>query len=106
MLLGQALRPALIGVVVGLVLSGLVSRAIAIMLFGVDPLDPLTSWRDCYCLVRCRGRRQLRAGSARDARQSRIGAQGGIKTPGVICCWCWRENHTRCRVRLTPTVKS
>jgi putative ABC transport system permease protein len=42
MLLGQALRPALIGVVVGLVLSGLVSRAIAIMLFGVDPLDPLT----------------------------------------------------------------
>lgn len=42
MLLRQALRPALIGVVVGLVLSALVSRAIAIMLFGVDPLDPLT----------------------------------------------------------------
>jgi ABC-type antimicrobial peptide transport system permease subunit len=42
MLLRQALRPALIGIVLGLVLSALVSRAITLMLFGVDPLDPLT----------------------------------------------------------------
>jgi predicted permease len=42
MLLRQALRPALVGVVVGLVLAALVSRAIVIMLFGVNPLDPLT----------------------------------------------------------------
>jgi putative ABC transport system permease protein len=42
MLLRQALRPALVGIVVGLILSALISRAITLMLFGVDPLDPLT----------------------------------------------------------------
>jgi predicted permease len=42
MLLRQALRPALVGIAVGLVLSALTGRAIALMLFGVDPLDPLT----------------------------------------------------------------
>jgi putative ABC transport system permease protein len=42
MLLGQALRPALIGIVIGLVLSAMTSRAITLILFGVDPLDPLT----------------------------------------------------------------
>ena len=42
MLLRQALRPALVGLVLGLVLSALISRAITLMLFGVDPLDPLT----------------------------------------------------------------
>jgi putative ABC transport system permease protein len=42
MLLRQALRPALIGIVIGLGLSAVTSRAIAMILFGVDPLDPLT----------------------------------------------------------------
>jgi ABC-type antimicrobial peptide transport system permease subunit len=42
LLLRQALRPALVGIVIGLVLSALLSRAITLMLFGVDPLDPLT----------------------------------------------------------------
>jgi len=42
MLLREALRPAFIGIVIGLVLSALISRAIAVVLFGVDPLDPLT----------------------------------------------------------------
>jgi putative ABC transport system permease protein len=42
MLLRQALRPALVGLGLGLVLSAFVSRAITLMLFGVDPLDPLT----------------------------------------------------------------
>jgi putative ABC transport system permease protein len=31
-----------VGIAVGLVLSALTGRAIALMLFGVDPLDPLT----------------------------------------------------------------
>lgn len=42
LLLRQALRPALVGIVLGLVLSALLSRAITVMLFGVNPLDPLT----------------------------------------------------------------
>ncbi|HEU4693616.1 MAG TPA: ABC transporter permease [Vicinamibacterales bacterium] len=42
LLLRQALRPALVGLGVGLILSALLSRAIALMLFGVNPLDPLT----------------------------------------------------------------
>jgi predicted permease len=42
LLLRQALRPALAGLVIGLVLSALLSRAITLMLFGVNPLDPLT----------------------------------------------------------------
>jgi putative ABC transport system permease protein len=42
MLLRQALRPALVGIVVGFALSALVSRRLTVMLFGVDPLDPLT----------------------------------------------------------------
>jgi putative ABC transport system permease protein len=42
MLLRQGLRPALFGIVVGLLLSALASRAITVMLFGVNPLDPLT----------------------------------------------------------------
>ncbi len=42
MLLRQALRPALLGIVVGLVFSAIISRAIALVLFGVNPLDPLT----------------------------------------------------------------
>ncbi len=42
MLLRQALRPALVGLALGLVLSALMSRAIALVLFGVNPLDPLT----------------------------------------------------------------
>jgi predicted permease len=42
MLLRQALRPAFVGVAVGLALAALVSRAIEVMLFGVNPLDPLT----------------------------------------------------------------
>jgi putative ABC transport system permease protein len=41
MLLRQALRPALVGILLGLVLSALVSRGLTVMLFGVDPLDPL-----------------------------------------------------------------
>lgn len=41
-LLRQSLRPALIGVALGLVFSGLVSRAASLILFGVNPLDPLT----------------------------------------------------------------
>jgi predicted permease len=41
MLLRQALRPALAGVGVGIVMSALVSRAIALVLYGVNPLDPL-----------------------------------------------------------------
>ena len=41
MLLRQALRPTLIGIFAGLVLSALVSRAIALVFFGVNPLDPL-----------------------------------------------------------------
>jgi putative ABC transport system permease protein len=42
LLLRQALRPALVGLVIGLALSALLSRAITLMLWGVDPLDPLT----------------------------------------------------------------
>ena len=42
MLLRQALRPAFVGVGIGLVLAALASRAIALLLYGVDPLDPLT----------------------------------------------------------------
>jgi len=41
LLLRQALRPALAGLVLGLVSSALVSRAITVALFGVNPLDPL-----------------------------------------------------------------
>jgi putative ABC transport system permease protein len=41
-LLGQLLRPALIGIGFGLVFSALVSRAATLVLFGVNPLDPLT----------------------------------------------------------------
>jgi predicted permease len=40
-LLLQTLRPALIGVAVGLVMSALASRALALILFGVNPLDPV-----------------------------------------------------------------
>jgi ABC-type antimicrobial peptide transport system permease subunit len=40
LLVRQTLRPVLIGVILGLVLSALVSRAIALSLFGVNPLDP------------------------------------------------------------------
>jgi predicted permease len=42
LVLRQALRPALLGIVLGLVLSALLSRAVTLMLFGVNPLDPLT----------------------------------------------------------------
>ena len=41
-LLRQSLRPALIGVALGLMFSALVSRAAALVLFGVNPLDPFT----------------------------------------------------------------
>lgn len=41
-LLRQSLRPAVIGIAFGLIVSGLVSRAAALVLFGVNPLDPLT----------------------------------------------------------------
>jgi putative ABC transport system permease protein len=41
-LLRQSLRPALIGVGLGLVFSALVSRAASLILFGVNPLDPYT----------------------------------------------------------------
>ncbi len=41
-LLRQSLRPAGIGIALGLIFSGLVSRAAAPVLFGVNPLDPLT----------------------------------------------------------------
>jgi len=41
-LLRQSLRPALIGVGLGLVFSALVSRAATLVLFGVNPLDPVT----------------------------------------------------------------
>jgi putative ABC transport system permease protein len=41
MLLAQALRPAFVGVGVGLVLAALASRAIANVLFQVNPLNPL-----------------------------------------------------------------
>lgn len=41
-LLRQSLRPAVIGIALGLIFSGLVSRAAALVLFGVNPLDPLT----------------------------------------------------------------
>jgi putative ABC transport system permease protein len=42
MLLRQAFRPALVGVGIGLVLAGLVGNAIAVMLYEVNPIDPLT----------------------------------------------------------------
>ena len=42
LILRQALRPALVGLAIGLVLSALLGRAITLMLFGVDPHDPLT----------------------------------------------------------------
>jgi putative ABC transport system permease protein len=32
----------MIGIALGLIFSGLVSRAAALVLFGVNPLDPLT----------------------------------------------------------------
>jgi predicted permease len=41
MLLVQALRPAFVGVGIGLVLAALASRAIATVLFQVNPLNPL-----------------------------------------------------------------
>ncbi len=41
-LLGQSIRPALIGIGLGLVFSALVSRATSLILFGVNPLDPFT----------------------------------------------------------------
>jgi len=41
MLLAQTLRPAFVGVAVGLVLSTLASRAIAVTLYLVEPLNPL-----------------------------------------------------------------
>lgn len=40
-LLRQSLRPALIGIGLGIVFSALVSRAAGLILFGVNPLDPL-----------------------------------------------------------------
>jgi putative ABC transport system permease protein len=42
LLLVQALRPAFAGLAVGLILSALLSRTITLMLYGVNPLDPLT----------------------------------------------------------------
>lgn len=41
-LLRQSLRPALIGIALGVMFSALVSRAAALVLFGVNPLDPFT----------------------------------------------------------------
>jgi ABC-type antimicrobial peptide transport system permease subunit len=41
MLLRQALRPALAGIGVGIVMSALVSGALSLVLVGVNPLDPL-----------------------------------------------------------------
>ena len=40
MLLTQALRPAVVGVVIGTALAGLASRQMASVLWGVNPLDP------------------------------------------------------------------
>jgi predicted permease len=42
LVVGQGIRPALIGLTVGLVLALLVSRVIASMLFGTSPRDPLS----------------------------------------------------------------
>ena len=42
LILRQALQPALVGLAIGLVLSALLGRVITLMLFGVDPHDPLT----------------------------------------------------------------
>jgi putative ABC transport system permease protein len=41
-LLRQTIRPALMGIALGLVVSALVSRGAALVLFGVNPLDPFT----------------------------------------------------------------
>ncbi len=41
LILGDALRPVLTGIAVGLLAAGLASRAIESLVYGVDPLDPL-----------------------------------------------------------------
>ena len=42
LVLGQGLRISLVGVSVGLALAIVVTRAIAAMLYGVNPIDPMT----------------------------------------------------------------
>lgn len=42
MIVGQGLRPALIGVTLGLVAAAALSRFLAALLYGVTPLDPAT----------------------------------------------------------------
>ena len=42
LIVGQGARPAMIGLVIGLVLAGWASKAIASLLFGIGPRDPLS----------------------------------------------------------------
>jgi putative ABC transport system permease protein len=50
MLSRQALSPALIGIAIGVVLSALASRITALVLFGVNPLDPMIYGLACVAL--------------------------------------------------------
>jgi putative ABC transport system permease protein len=50
MLSRQALSPALIGIAIGVVLSALASRITALVLFGVNPLDPMMYGLACVAL--------------------------------------------------------
>ena len=42
MILKQAMRPVMLGIVIGFALCATASRLMSVMLYGVSPFDPLT----------------------------------------------------------------
>ena len=86
-LLRQSLRPALIGVALGVMFSALVSRAAALVLFGVNPLDPFTYILTTIALC-------FAAGTASASRSS--------KPRAPTASWHFDRN----RAEFTATVKS
>ncbi|MGA3206170.1 MAG: FtsX-like permease family protein [Bryobacteraceae bacterium] len=42
LILKQAMRPVILGLVIGFAVCGAASRLMAVLLYGISPLDPLT----------------------------------------------------------------
>ena len=71
LVVGQGLRPMLVGAAIGLVLAAASARLLRAMLFGVSPIDPLTFTATAALLTRRRRTRGVRAGARRTADRSR-----------------------------------